>query len=311
MSKTKPSLPLRLLVFLFLIGLGLSVAFIELRNRLPPPVLGGQKIQVVTSFYPLYFFASEIGGEAVTIRNLTPAGAEPHDYELTSQDLVAISASQLLVINGGLEPWADKVAENANVPTVVAGQGLLSLEFTDEDGETVLDPHVWLSPPLAVKQAEKIAAKLIEIDPTNAPYYKNNFGLLKEKLNQLGQRYREGLAICGQREFITSHVAFGYLAREYGLKETGIAGLSPEAEPSLQELASLADFARDNQVKYIYFETLVSPELAQTLAREVGAQTLVLNPLEGLTEAELAASKNYITEMDANLANLRLGLSCQ
>lgn len=302
----------------FLLGLVLGLACIgiialSISTHKNSEVPSGGKISVTTSFYPLYFFASQIGGDKAVVSNLTPAGAEPHEYEPTAQDIVKIQDSSILVLNGGgLEAWASDVQKNIEgsaTMVVSAGEGLTDRTFV-EDGEEITDPHVWLSPPLAEKLADKIAAAFTEANPANASYYASNASVLKAKLASLDAAYKTKLASCKKRDIVTSHAAFGYLAAAYNLRQVPITGVSPDAEPSLRELADLTAFAKNTDVKYIFFESLVSPKLAETLAREIGAQTLVLNPLEGLTSDEIAAGKTYFTEMEENLKNLETALEC-
>ncbi len=277
-----------------------------------PPTRGS--LSIVTSFYPLYFFTTKIGGAFVSVHNLTPAGVEPHDYELTSQDLMLIQNSQLLILNGaGLESWAEKIKNTPAAPAskiLIVGEALASATLI-EDGAAQTDPHVWLSPPLAKQMVARILEALIKADATDADQYRTQALALTTRLDQLDSAYRVGLASCQQKDVITSHAAFHYLTSTYGLRQVPISGLSPNAEPTPQELARLADFAKQNKVHHIFFESLVSPDLANTLAREIGAQTLVLNPLEGLTPAEFQNGEDYFTAMEVNLKNLRLALDCK
>lgn len=272
------------------------------------------KIQVVASFYPLYFFSSQIGGNKADVTNIVPAGAEPHDYEPTAQDLAKIENSKLLVLNGGgLEAWGNDIQKNLDAKKttiIVAGEGLTTQQVT-ENGETGTDPHVWLDPSLAEKMVDNIVRGFMQADPTNKDYYQSNATMLKSKLAGLDTAYKQGLSNCVEKNIITSHAAFGYIATTYGLNQVPIAGLSPDAEPSPQQLADIVKFAKDNNVKYIFFESLVSPKLSQTIATEVGAQTLVLNPIEGLSDEELAQGKTYLTVMQDNLANLQTALQCK
>lgn len=271
------------------------------------------KIQVATSFYPLYFFTQQIGGEKIEVINITPPGGEPHEYELTAQDIVRIENSTLLVLaGGGLESWGEKIQQNIDpqkTTILMAGEDLMTQDVVEED-ETITDPHVWLSPVLAQKMADKIAVGLMQADPANATYYQANTDILKITLSNLDTEYRQGLSQCASKNIITAHAAFGYLASTYGLNQVSISGLSTEEEPSPQQLAEVAQFAQENGIKYIFFESLVSPELSETIATEIGAQTLVLNPLEGLTATEITEGKNYITEMQNNLHNLQIALQC-
>lgn len=266
------------------------------------------KIEVTASFYPLYFFASQIGGDKSNVKNITPAGAEPHDYEPTTQDIAGIEKSNLLILNGGnLETWGNKIKDNLkgiNITIVVAGE-----KITDQ--QIIQDPHVWLSPPLAKQEVKVILEGFLKVDSKNKNYYSINADNLLQKLDQLDQEYKQGLSSCSKRDFVTSHAAFGYLAKAYNLNQVAISGISPDEEPSAQKLAEISDFSKKNNVKYIFFENLLSPKLSETIATEVGAQTLVLDPIEGITDNDLKTGKNYITVMKDNLINLRKALECR
>jgi zinc transport system substrate-binding protein len=302
----------------YMVGLILGIAFIglltlALKNKDSTLPVSSNKIQVSASFYPLYFFATEIGGSKAEVTNITPAGAEPHEYEPTAQDIAKIENSNLLILNGGeLEPWGDNIRKNIDAEKtniIVAGEGLTTQDVVEE-GEKITDPHVWLSPVLALQMVDKIEMGLAQADQSNASYYRSNADALKSKLSSLDTEYKKSLAVCREKNIITSHAAFGYLATTYHLNQVPITGVSPDAEPSPKELTDIAKFAKDNHVKYIFFESLVSPKLSQTIATEVGAETLVLNPLEGLTDEEISQSKDYFSEMRNNLANLKIALQC-
>jgi len=289
------------------------VGFLLLMHNGKKTLTPTSKLQVVASFYPLYFFSEQIGGDKANVTNIVPAGAEPHDYEPTAQDMVKMENSRLIVLNGGgLEAWGNNIKQNIdakNTTIVTAGEGLTTQQVT-ENGQTENDPHIWLDPPLAEKMVDKIVQGFVQVDPTNRYYYEANGNALKIKFFALDSAYKQGLSNCQEKNIITSHAAFGYLATTYSLNQMPIAGLSPDAEPSPQQLANIVKFAKDNKVKYIFFESLVSPKLAQTIATEVGAQTLVLNPIEGLSDQDLAQGRNYLTVMQENLINLEIALQC-
>lgn len=272
------------------------------------------KLQVVTSFYPLYFFTSQITQDRADVYNITPAGAEPHDYEPSTRDIAKIEDSALLVLNGGkLEAWGDKIKENLqnkNTVTITVGETIATQQII-EDGEKIQDPHIWLDPVLAKKEVEIIAQGLIQVDPANSEFYQTNAQTLLNKLDTLNSKFSQGLNNCAKKDIITSHASFGYLASQYSINQVAISGLSPDSEPSVQKLAEVADFAKKNQVKYIFFESLVSPKLSQTIANEIGAQSLVLNPIEGLSDTDIKNGKNYFSEMENNLKNLKIALACQ
>ncbi|MFA5830790.1 MAG: zinc ABC transporter substrate-binding protein [Candidatus Paceibacterota bacterium] len=274
------------------------------KNIVPPSP--SDRMLVTASFYPLAFLAEEIGGNKVQVVNFTPTGAEPHEYEPSPRDMANMERSRVLIVNGlGLEPWILSVQKNINPQTtflLVAGEG--------KDISRKGDPHIWLSPAIMYGMAKKIALTFSEVDAANGATYLNNLEIFKNKINALGDEYRSGLSHCKSKSFVTSHNAFGYLADNYGLEQISIAGLSPDAEPSPKQLTDIVTFAKKNNVKYIFFESLASPELSQMIADEIGAKTLVLNPLEGLTAEEERSGKNYLSIMRDNLANLQTALSC-
>ena len=291
-----------IIVFITIAGIYLSRGFIgppEPKNR------QSDKIRVVASFYPLYFFAGQIGGDKAEVINVTPFGAEPHAYEPTSMDMAEIENSRILIINGNFEPWIDKIKTNLagkNIIIITAGEGLFS--------QKIPDPHVWLSPILAKREAEIILAGFIKSDSANREYYQKNANRLLISLEDLNKKYQQGLEFCQKKNIITSHTAFYYMAEEYGLTQTAIAGLSPDSEPSPKQIAEIADFAKKNTIDYIFFERLISPKLAETIADEIGAKTLLLDPLEGISQSEMSRGENYFTKMETNLTNLKLALQC-
>ncbi|MDZ4385551.1 MAG: zinc ABC transporter substrate-binding protein [Candidatus Moranbacteria bacterium] len=297
--------------------LGLAVAgsfFLPVRNDgRPSGDVAAKKLEVVASFYPLYFIASEIGGDRAVVSDIVPAGAEPHEYEPTARDMAKMENSRLIIMNGaGLEAWGENVEKNidAGKTTVIRAGESLATRQMERDGQVETDPHIWLDPLLFRQMADKVAQGFQQADPENADYYASNAELLKSRLDGLDQEYRQGLGDCAGKNIITAHNAFSYLAAAYGFNQVAIAGLSPDAEPSLRDLAGISRFARDNRVEYIFFESLASPKLSETIANEVGAKTLVLNPIEGLSDEELSQGKNYLTVMRENLANLRIALGC-
>lgn len=269
-----------------------------------------KQITVTTSFYPLFYFAQYIGGSHIHVTNITPAGAEPHDYEPTSADIIAIEQSKLLLLNGnGLESWGDRIEQNVPTKIVRVGDGLAK-QSMNEDGKTVSDPHIWLSPKIAETMVQKISDALTEVDPAHAADYRNNTDTLLANLQKLDATFETQLTSCKTRSFITSHEAFGYLASSYNLQQISITGISPESEASQKDIAAIADFVKKNNIQYIFFESLVSPKLSETLAQETGTTTLVLDPLEDLTQQDIDAGRNYFSVMQQNLANLKIALQC-
>ncbi|MEK7524709.1 MAG: zinc ABC transporter substrate-binding protein [Patescibacteria group bacterium] len=275
-----------------------------------------QKINIVASFYPWYEIAVRVGGDLVKVTNLTPAGAEPHDYEPTPQDIIALKKARLVIFNGaGLEPWAEKLIpqlEKDGATTFNASQNFGDLLHSTDSQENYsgLDPHLWLDP-LSYKDAvQMVTQKLASLDPAQKGVYEKNAQKYMQEIDGVHADFERGLKVCKFRSFVTNHAAFAYLARRYNLTMVPIAGLSPDAEPSPRELANLATDVKKLGVKYILVETLVSPKVAEVLAKEVGAQTLELNPLEGLTPEQISDGKNYISVMKENLEHLKTALEC-
>ncbi|MGZ4107010.1 MAG: metal ABC transporter substrate-binding protein [Tumebacillaceae bacterium] len=281
----------------------------------------GGHLKVVTTFYPLYEFSKQIAGNDADVAMLIPSGMEPHDWEPTPKDVARISEAGVFVYNGGgIEPWVDNVLKSVDEPNlhvVEATNGIHLMEGTAEGGEEeqykasrkALDPHVWLDPALAQTEVQTIADAFVAADPQHADVYRKNAAAYIGKLKELDNTYKTTLQTTKAKEFVTQHAAFGYLARQYGLTQLPIAGLDPEQEPSAAEMADIISFAKAHQVKTIFFETLVSPKVAQSVAQEIGASTAVLNPLEGLTDEEKAQGLDYIAVMKNNLDALTKALN--
>jgi zinc transport system substrate-binding protein len=278
------------------------------------------KLSVVTAFYPLEFLSARIGGDAVTVSNLTKPGTEPHDVELNPRQVAQVTDAGLAVHLRGFQPAVDDaIAQEAKdrsfdaasaVPLLPAAEHAQEHagEGPEEHAEQAggLDPHVWLDPVRFATIAEKLAERLGRADPAHAADYTARAAALRADLAKLDTEYAAALQTCQRRELVTSHTAFNYLADRYRLTQVGISGISPETEPSPQRLAEVTAQARSSGATTIFFETLVSPKVAETIAREVGARTAVLDPLEGLTEA----GSDYFSVMRANLAALTTALGC-
>ena len=272
---------------------------------------------VVASFYPMYEFSRQVAGDRAEVVSLVPPGVEPHDWEPSPQKLVEVQNARLLVYNGaGFEPWVDKLLHDVTGKKIIVIETARGLDLIPAAAEGGAkngggDPHVWLDPVLAQSQVETIRAGLTQGDPANKATYDDRARAFRARLAALDAALQAGLRDCEHRDIVVSHAAFAYLARRYRLTQVAVMGLAPESEPSPAELAAIANLARRRKVSYIFFETLVSSRLAETLAREIGAKTLVLNPIEGLTKEEAAAGKGYVDLMEANLQSLRTGLGCR
>ncbi len=292
-----------------------AVALVLAACGSPSPVSAGSggRLDVVASFYPLQYAAQRIGGDVVSVTNLTAPGAEPHDLELTPRDVAAVSDADLVVYLAGFQPAVDdavksEAGKKAFDVTSAARLDLTSVSDHGGRAGEATDPHFWLDPTRLADVGDAIAGRLAATDPAQASTFTENAATLRTDLEALDAQMTAGLASCVNKDLVTSHEAFGYLAQRYGLIQVGIAGLSPEAEPDAATIARIADFVRKNSVSTIYYETLVSPDVARTVASEAGARTAVLDPIEGITDA--SAAQDYLGVMRANLAALRAGQPC-
>ena len=279
----------------------------------------GERLLVVASFYPVAQAAERVGGELVTVQNLTPPGVEPHDLELAPDDLEAIvTADVVLYLGGGFQPAIEEAvadAEGATVDVLDAAGSLLPPEEGDEreadGGEApTADPHVWLDPGRYANIVDSVAEALAAADPSQAQAFRSSAEAFDSELAALDDEFSEGLASCGSRTMVVNHAAFGYLADAYDLEQHAISGVAPEAEVDPARLAELRDLVEEEGITTIFTEELASPDVAQTLAEEAGVTTEVLSPLEGLTEEELAAGEDYLSVMRENLEKLRAALGC-
>ncbi|MFG1609327.1 metal ABC transporter substrate-binding protein [Actinoplanes sp. NPDC049265] len=270
---------------------------------------GDDRPQVVTAFYPLQFLTERVGGGQFQITDLTKPGAEPHDVELNPRQVGSISDAELVVYLEGFQPAVDQaVAQEAHDKSLDVG-GTVELLTATGDHEHLKggkDPHIWLDPVRFATITDRVGERLAQVDPAHAADHRARAQAVHAELDQLNRDYAAGLKTCQRREIVTSHTAFAYLAARYDLHEVGITGISPEAEASPQRLAGVAREARATGATTIFFETLVSPKVAETIAQEVGARTAVLDPIEGRTDP----NADYFSMMRANLAALTQALGC-
>ena len=279
------------------------------------------KDKVVAAFYPVAAAAQRVGGRCVSVANLTPAGAEPHDLELVPDEVDEIQDAKVVFVMGhGFQPAVEKAAGQRDGPTVKlldrlgidsAGKRVAEQDPTKPVPLSSLDPHVWLDPVLYSRLVDAVAAELIKVDPKCKDTFERNAVTYKSEIDAVGAAYAAGLRDCKRRTIVTAHEAFGYLAKQYGLRQEGIAGIAPDEEPNAQRLAQLADLVRKNKITTIFTEELVSPKVADSLAREAGGvQTETLNPLESLSDRESARGDDWASVMRANLVKIRVALGC-
>ncbi|HUF33228.1 MAG TPA: zinc ABC transporter substrate-binding protein [Acidimicrobiales bacterium] len=282
-------------------------------------------VEVVASFYPLAEAAERVGGDRVRVTNLTPAGAEPHDIELNPRQVESIlGADVVLVMGRGFQPAVERLAERSGGLVVelleqlpIDAEGEVAEDSHDDEddeddghGEGALDPHVWLDPTLMSAIVDEVVVALSEVDPDGAEAFEANGEDFAAELADLDERYQEALADCRHDLIVVQHEAFGWMTDRYGLRQEGIAGLSPEQEPNPRRMAELVELVQEEGINVVFTETLVSPRVAEALAREAGVETLTLNPLEGLTDEQRAAGESFTSIMDGNLDNLVTALEC-
>lgn len=288
---------------------------------------GGDKLNVVASFYPMQFLAERIGGTHVSVTQLTKPGVEPHDLDLTPRQIGGLSEADYILFLKGVQPAVDDAVGQAGVENTVDAAELTTLEnhgaevdghdhgheegeeHAHEGEEAGNDPHIWLDPVKYAEVAKGVGKSLEKADPDHAADYRKNTDALVNELNALNTAYETGLRNTATKTFITTHSAFGYLAERYGLTQEGIAGIDPEAEPSPARINEIHAVASKNEATTVFFETLASDRTAKTLAKDLGLKTDVLDPLEGITDSSKGA--DYLEVMKSNLAALQKALGAK
>jgi zinc transport system substrate-binding protein len=285
----------------------------------------GEVLSVYASFYPMYDFAVKIGGEKALVTNMVPAGTEPHDWEPAAADIAGLEGADVFVYNGaGMEHWAEDILEALQSKGLIAAEASAGISLLEghhahgdeeeaaeeahEEEEEGYDPHVWLDPLNAKREMENIKNAFASADPDNADYYEANYARYAAELDALHAEFEAALSALPNRDIIVAHEAFGYLCAAYGLNQVAIEGLSPDSEPDPAKMAEIIDFAREHAMKVIFFEELVSPKVAEAVAEAVGAETRVLSPIEGLSDADAAAGGDYFSVMRQNLESLKIAL---
>jgi zinc transport system substrate-binding protein len=261
------------------------------------------RISVAVSVFPLQEAARQVGGQRVDVTSLVPPGAEPHDIELSPDQVdLLLDADLALYVGGGFQPAVEEIAARRDGVSVDVLAEVAPRETTD--------PHIWLDPLLMAEIVEVVARSLSEADPEGAQTYEERAAEFGEEIEEVHRRFQTGLEDCQRRTFVTTHAAFGHLARRYHLVQRSVSGLSPEAEPDPATLAELEDLIEREDVTTVFTEPLVSPRVAQTLARETGARVATLDPLEGVSQ-EADSEATYVRLMERNLQALREALDCR
>ena len=269
------------------------------------------KLSVVAGLYPYAYLAQAIGGDLVDVTNLTQPGAEPHDLELTAKQVASVADSALTIYEAGLQPAVDAAVAQAKPSHALDATTVVPLEEHEDggdDGRAGLDPHIWLDPTKMITLAQAIAQQLIQIDPANQEAYTEGLVSLTLSLTSIDTQYATGLASCQRTDFLTTHAAFGYLAERYGLNQISIAGFSPDAEPSPDRITEIHQIVEEKGITTVFFEPLAAPDMAKSLANDLGLSTDQLDPIEGLTDQ--SRGTDYLEIMASNLTALRQANGC-
>lgn len=291
------------------------------QNSIQNPSNTVSKLKVAASFFPLYEFARNVGGNKTDVYSFLPIGEEPHEWEPSIQQIEELKGTKLFIYNGaGMESYISKFMESGefqNMTFIKATDGitLLKADSAEDDKEILvqggMDPHVWNDPIFAEQEVTNIKKAMQNADPVNTQYYENNANSYIAKLASLDNSIKTGLSHCKKDTFVSFHNAFNYFSNRYGIHDVWISGMAPEADVPPQDIQRVIQIAKDKDVKVIFSEDLVDPRLANTLADEVGAQVLVLSPLEGINQTEQQKGKTYLDKWYENLHNLRTALECQ
>ncbi len=284
-----------------------------------------KKIQVIASFFPMYEFAKNIGGDKADVSIFIPIGQEPHGWEPPTQQIQDVQNSQLFIYNGaGMEAFIPGFLSGGNFPNTTFVRASQGIEMQDADvqhmnqdeaGPVIAqggkDPHVWNDPILAEQEVRNIGDAMKKVDPANAQYYENNTNVYIVKLDKLDKNIRSGLSNCKTHTFVSFHNAFNYFAQRYNLTDVWISGIAPEAEVAPQDIERVENIAKTDNTKIIFAEDLVDPKLAETLASDIGAQVRILSPLEGINESEQKEGITFIDKWYQNLDGLKAAMGCQ
>jgi zinc transport system substrate-binding protein len=286
------------------------------------PVNTGQggKVQLITSFRPFTLLVGPVGGDHVTITQILPPGADPHDYEPTPNDAVALKNGRIFFYDGPfLEPWAADLAASSNpdINLVTFADAIpgpaydkMKSQYTDFPNMTQ-DPHLWLSPQLTEYYVAYVARRLSETDPQNASDYQKNAALFEKRLKQLDSDYSSGFSNCTTRTFLSSHAFLDYTAAAYNLTPISIAGMSPDAQPSMKQMSAIVEEAKAHNVRGIIVEPQEAEDLGKALAAELNLPVYSFTTMEVLPGGPLtSADTDYVAIMENNLQEMRKAMQC-
>ncbi len=279
---------------------------------------GSRRLSVVTSLFPVYDFARQIAGDKADVVLLLPPGTEPHSFDPRPGDIMALNHADLFFYtNIYMEPWVQKIIAGTGNRALLAVDTSTGITLTeaaetpDHKGHHGMDPHMWLDFSHATKMVENIRDAFVSKDPAHGSFYAANATAYIQQLTVLDDRYRTSLSGCRKKIFVTGgHFTFGYLARKYGLTYVSAYGLSPNSEPTPGAVAKVTRTLKENGLKHIFFEELITPHIAETIGRESGAELLMLHGAHNISKDEFRQNVTFLSLMEANLINLMIGLQC-
>jgi zinc transport system substrate-binding protein len=261
------------------------------------------KLNVIVSIHPLKEFTEKIAGDKVTVTCLVPENVEPHDYEPKTKDFETLTKSKVFIYNGlGMETWVEQVNDTIKDKGVTIVDSSKGVEVRKEEEQ--VDPHIWLSVKNAEIQSENIKNTLVKLDEKNKDYYEENYNKFKAELENVYNEYKPKFDALSKKNFVTGHAAFGYLCRDFGLNQKSVENLYAEGEPTPKQLEELVKFCKENNIKTVFSESLASPKVSQTLAKEVGAEVVPILTLESKED-----DKDYIQAIKYNLDEIYRCLS--
>jgi len=276
------------------------------------------KLKIVTTLFPLYDFAKQIGQDKVEVTLLLPPGVEAHSYEPKPSDILKINDSDIFIYTGRfMEPWVEDIINgitNNDLKIIDSSEGINLIEsiFHDEDvNEASMDPHIWLDFDNDIKIIKTISDAIIVKDIENKEFYKTQTEIFINKLSKLDLDYVTALSKCSESKIIYGgHFTFGYLSKKYNLEYLAAQGLSPDAEPTAKDLITLVNQVNDNKIEYIFYEELTSTKIAETISNETNAKMLLLNSAHNLSKLDIENNVSFVSIMEDNLINLKTGLKC-
>lgn len=279
------------------------------------------QLNVVTTFYPMYDFATKVTKDKADVSMLIDGGVEPHDYEPSAKDMAKIQNADVFIYNSHeMETWVKSVLKNidtSKTKVIEASEGIELLEGSHGEEEEsdnheghshAVDPHVWLDPVLVKQEVDTITKEIAKVDKNNESFYQQNAVEFKKELDKLDQDFAKSFKDATNRKFVTQHMAFSYLAHRYNLEQQPISGISPDQEPTPKELKKIEDFVKNENIKTIYTESSASPKIAKTVSDATGAELAVLNPMETVSKSNRDAGEDYLSIMNQNLQALKLSI---